>query len=164
VYASRQTTGIFTVAEQLGFFAGGSTLPPGFKYEPSLLTVDEELALLEQVKVLPFKEFLFRGYVGKRRVVSYGWQYDFSTEVLRKTNDMPPFLLSLRETDGCAVVISHDRWFLDRIATRIFAVEGNSEVVWHEGSYQSHIEDLHKRKGAAADQLHRVAFKKVVRA
>jgi hypothetical protein len=59
--------------------------------------------------------------------------------------------------------ISHDRWFLDRIATHILAFEGNSEVVWHEGNFQSYVEDLHKRKGADADQPHRVAFKKLVR-
>src|SRR5438270_2175507 len=65
---------------------------------------------------------------------------------------------------GCAVVISHDRWFLDRIATHILAFEGNSEVVWHEGNYQSYIEDLKKRKGPDADQPHRVAYRKLVRA
>ena len=65
---------------------------------------------------------------------------------------------------GCVVVISHDRWFLDRIATHILAFEGNSEVVWHEGNYGSYIEDLKKRKGADADQPHRIAFKKLVRA
>jgi len=71
---------------------------------------------------------------------------------------------ALLDFAGCAVVISHDRWFLDRIATHILAFEGNSEVVWHEGNYQSYIEDLRKRKGADADQPHRVAFKRLVRA
>ena len=64
---------------------------------------------------------------------------------------------------GCAVVISHDRWFLDRIATHILAFEGDSEVVWHEGNYQEYEEDLHKRKGADADQPHRIKYKKLVR-
>jgi ATP-binding cassette ChvD family protein len=71
---------------------------------------------------------------------------------------------ALLDFSGCAVVISHDRWFLDRVATHILAFEGNSEVVWHEGNYQSYIEDLKKRKGADADQPHRIAFKKLVRA
>jgi len=70
---------------------------------------------------------------------------------------------ALLDFSGCAVVISHDRWFLDRIATHILAFEGNSEVVWHEGNYQSYIEDLKKRKGPDADQPHRVAYKKLVR-
>jgi sulfate-transporting ATPase len=71
---------------------------------------------------------------------------------------------ALLDFAGCAVVISHDRWFLDRIATHILAFEGNSEVVWHEGNYQSYIEDLKRRKGPDADQPHRVAYKKLVRA
>jgi energy-dependent translational throttle protein EttA len=65
---------------------------------------------------------------------------------------------------GCVVVISHDRWFLDRIATHILAFEGNSEVIWHEGNYQSYKEDLKRRKGIDADQPHRIAYKRLVRA
>jgi energy-dependent translational throttle protein EttA len=64
---------------------------------------------------------------------------------------------------GCAVVISHDRWFLDRVATHILAFEGDSEVVWFEGNYGAYIEDLKKRKGPDADQPHRIKYKKLVR-
>jgi ATP-binding cassette ChvD family protein len=64
---------------------------------------------------------------------------------------------------GCAVVISHDRWFLDRVATHILAFEGESEVVWFEGNYGAYIEDLKKRKGPDADQPHRIKYKKLVR-
>ena len=63
---------------------------------------------------------------------------------------------------GCAVVISHDRWFLDRIATHILAFEGNSEVVWFEGNYQDYAADYHRRKGASVDQPHRIRYKKLV--
>ena len=63
---------------------------------------------------------------------------------------------------GCAVVISHDRWFLDRIATHILAFEGNSEIVWYEGNYQEYSADYHKRKGASVDQPHRIRYKKLV--
>jgi sulfate-transporting ATPase len=63
---------------------------------------------------------------------------------------------------GCAVVISHDRWFLDRIATHILAFEGNSEVVWYEGNYQEYATDYHKRKGSSVDQPHRIRYKKLV--
>jgi energy-dependent translational throttle protein EttA len=63
---------------------------------------------------------------------------------------------------GCAVVISHDRWFLDRIATHILAFEGNSEVVWYEGNYQDYAADYHKRKGTSVDQPHRIRYKKLV--
>jgi ATP-binding cassette ChvD family protein len=63
---------------------------------------------------------------------------------------------------GCAVVISHDRWFLDRIATHILAFEGNSEVVWFEGNYGEYAADLKRRKGVDANQPHRIRYKKLV--
>jgi energy-dependent translational throttle protein EttA len=62
---------------------------------------------------------------------------------------------------GCAVVISHDRWFLDRIATHILAFEGDSKVFWHEGNYQSYEENRRARLGHAADQPHRLKYKKL---
>ncbi len=71
--------------------------------------------------------------------------------------------VALLDYSGCAVVISHDRWFLDRVATHILAFEGNSEVVWFEGNYQAYIEDLRKRKGADAAQPHRIKFKPLTR-
>ena len=60
---------------------------------------------------------------------------------------------------GCAVVISHDRWFLDRIATHILAFEGDSQVAWFEGNYQEYVEDYKKRKGEDASQPHRIRYK-----
>jgi energy-dependent translational throttle protein EttA len=60
---------------------------------------------------------------------------------------------------GCAVVISHDRWFLDRIATHILAFEGDSQVIWFEGNYQEYVEDFKRRKGEAAAQPHRLRYK-----
>jgi ATP-binding cassette ChvD family protein len=62
---------------------------------------------------------------------------------------------------GCAVVISHDRWFLDRIATHILAFEGDSKVVWFEGNFQDYDADLHRRLGADADQPHRIKYRKL---
>ncbi|HEX7977860.1 MAG TPA: energy-dependent translational throttle protein EttA [Gemmatimonadaceae bacterium] len=70
---------------------------------------------------------------------------------------------ALLQFAGCAVVISHDRWFLDRIATHILAFEGNSEVVWFEGNFKEYDADLRRRKGADADTPHRVTYKKLVR-
>jgi ATP-binding cassette ChvD family protein len=64
---------------------------------------------------------------------------------------------------GCAVVISHDRWFLDRIATHILAFEGDSRVVWFEGNYQDYHADLRRRLGADADQPHRIKYRKLTR-
>ena len=70
---------------------------------------------------------------------------------------------ALNDFAGCAVVISHDRWFLDRVATHMLAFEGESEVVWFEGNYKEYEADLHKRKGADADQPHRIKYRKLVR-
>jgi ATP-binding cassette ChvD family protein len=63
---------------------------------------------------------------------------------------------------GCAVIISHDRWFLDRVATHILAFEGDSRVVWFEGNYQDYEADGHRRLGAEADQPHRIKYRKLV--
>jgi ATPase subunit of ABC transporter with duplicated ATPase domains len=64
---------------------------------------------------------------------------------------------------GCAVVISHDRWFLDRIATHVLAFEGESEVRWFEGNFSDYEADRHRRLGAEADQPHRIRYKPLVR-
>src|SRR5215216_7055576 len=83
---------------QLNLFGPGPTLPEGFRYRPEVVSADAEEELLARVRELPFREFEFHGYRGKRRVVSYGWRYDFNESVLQKSNDIPSFLLSLRET------------------------------------------------------------------
>lgn len=68
----------------------------GFRYRPELIVPEDEAALVGRVRELPFKEFEFHGYLGKRRVVSFGWHYDFSGSKLRKAEDIPEFLLPLR--------------------------------------------------------------------
>jgi sulfate-transporting ATPase len=78
---------------------------------------------------------------------------DLDIETLRALED------ALVAFPGCAVVISHDRWFLDRIATHILAFEGDSQVVWFEGNYQEYVEDYRKRKGEDANQPHRIRYK-----
>jgi energy-dependent translational throttle protein EttA len=78
---------------------------------------------------------------------------DLDIETLRALED------ALVAFPGCAVVISHDRWFLDRIATHILAFEGDSQVVWFEGNYQDYVEDYRKRKGEDASQPHRIRYK-----
>ena len=64
---------------------------------------------------------------------------------------------------GCAVIVSHDRWFLDRVATHILAFEGDSYVHWFNGNFSSYQEDLHRRKGKEADQPHRIKYRKLTR-
>jgi ATP-binding cassette ChvD family protein len=78
---------------------------------------------------------------------------DLDVETLRALEE------ALLSFPGCAVVISHDRWFLDRIATHILAFEGNSEVVWFEGNYSEYVDDLKKRRGDEADEPHRVRYR-----
>ncbi len=78
-------------------------------------------------------------------------------------NTMRALEEALENFGGCAVVISHDRWFLDRIATHILAFEGDSKVVWFEGNYSEYEEDRKKRLGAAADQPHRIKYRQLTR-
>jgi ATP-binding cassette ChvD family protein len=80
---------------------------------------------------------------------------DLDVETLRALEE------ALLGFPGCAVVISHDRWFLDRIATHILAFEGLSEVVWFEGNYADYAADLKRRKGDDADQPHRIRYKRL---
>jgi len=80
---------------------------------------------------------------------------DLDVETLRALEE------ALLSFPGCAVVISHDRWFLDRVATHILAFEGDSKVVWFEGNYQEYEADRHKRLGAEADQPHRIKYKRI---
>ena len=88
-----------SMPRQLDIFGRGPgpALPDGFRYQPDLLSSADEAALLERVRELPFKDFEFHGYTGKRRVVSYGWHYDFAERALRKADDIPPFLRELRK-------------------------------------------------------------------
>jgi alkylated DNA repair dioxygenase AlkB len=81
---------------QFDLFGRTSALPGGFRYQPALLSETEAGALLDSIKSLPFKEFEFHGFVGKRRVVFFGWRYDFNGGGLTKTDDMPDFLLAVR--------------------------------------------------------------------
>ena len=83
--------------KQLNFLADPPALPEGFRFAQDFVTPEEEQALAERLALLPFKEFEFQGYLGKRRVVSFGWQYVFDGSGLRKADDMPDFLLPLRE-------------------------------------------------------------------
>ena len=82
---------------------------------------------------------------------------DLDVETLRALEE------ALLAFPGCAVVISHDRWFLDRIATHILAFEGDSQVVWFEGNYQEYVADFQRRRGSEALQPHRIRYKPLTR-
>ncbi len=80
---------------------------------------------------------------------------DLDVETLRALEE------ALLEFPGCAMVISHDRWFLDRIATHILAFEGDSQVVWFQGNYADYAEDLKRRRGGDAEQPHRIRYRRL---
>jgi ATPase subunit of ABC transporter with duplicated ATPase domains len=82
---------------------------------------------------------------------------DLDINTLRALED------ALENFGGCAIVISHDRWFLDRIATHILAFEGDSQVVYFDGNYSQYEEDRKRRLGADADQPHRIKYRQFTR-
>lgn len=91
------------MTSQFDLFGGGgagppvsTNLPEGFRYQPDLISRQQEIALLDHIRELPFKEFEFHGYTGKRRVVSFGWKYDYTARRLNRADDIPDFLLELR--------------------------------------------------------------------
>jgi alkylated DNA repair dioxygenase AlkB len=92
------------MTQQMDVFSGADfpsttreEFPDGFRYAPELITPEEEVELRARIGELPFREFEFHGYKGKRRVISFGWQYDFSSRELREASDIPAFLLELRD-------------------------------------------------------------------
>src|SRR4051812_23178891 len=85
-------------SQQPALFDDGERLPRGFKYQPDFIPADEEAELVRHIEQLPLKEFEFQGFTGKRRVVSFGWRYDFNDRELQKADDIPPFLMPLRES------------------------------------------------------------------
>ena len=92
------------MTQQMDVFSGADVpsmnreeFPEGFRYAPDLITPEEEVELLARIGELPFREFEFHGYRGKRRVISFGWHYDFASRELREASDIPDFLLPLRD-------------------------------------------------------------------
>src|SRR6185503_1565939 len=83
-------------AHQPSLFEAPPDLPPGMVYRPEFISAAEERELAAWLETLPFKPFLFQGFEGRRQVVSFGWQYDFSRSHLLKAHDTPPELLPLR--------------------------------------------------------------------
>jgi alkylated DNA repair dioxygenase AlkB len=85
------------MADQLSLFDRKPGLPDGFRYHPDLLDNEEERALVAEIKRMPFKEFEFHGFSGRRRQVSFGWQYDFNHAKLRQAAAIPEFVRPVRE-------------------------------------------------------------------
>ena len=102
-------------------------LPEGFAYADDLISRDEERALLESVGTLPFREFEFHGYTGKRRVVSFGWRYDFETERLDPRDDVPAWLLPLRARAAAFAGLAPERL----AQTLVTEYPAGAAIGWH---------------------------------
>lgn len=114
--------------KQLNFLAEAPVLPEGFRYEKDFITVQEERELADRLVGLPFKEFEFQGYLGKRRVVSFGWQYVFDGSGLRKADDMPDFLLALRDRAAAYAELAPQD--LQHVLLTEYA--GGAGIGWHK--------------------------------
>ena len=83
--------------DQLTLLGAGPELPEGFRYQPDVISAEDEQDLTERIRELPLKEFEFHGFTAKRRVISYGWKYDFEAREVRQAEEIPSWLLPLRE-------------------------------------------------------------------
>jgi len=95
--------------EQLALFASPQSMPAGFRYAPDVVDTAEEARLVDAFADLPFKEFEFHGFLGKRRVVSFGLRYDFNGGGLKAAEPVPPFLLPLRDRAAAFAGLSPER-------------------------------------------------------
>jgi alkylated DNA repair dioxygenase AlkB len=125
--SARFLTAFRLMPNQLNLFGSVQSLPDGFKYQADVVSPDEEERLLRHVRELPFRDLEFHGYVGKRRVVLFGWRYDFNDSVLRKTGDIPPFLLSLR--DVAAAFAGMDATQLQQVLVTEY--DAGAGIGWH---------------------------------
>jgi alkylated DNA repair dioxygenase AlkB len=116
---------------QLDLFKPRPVLPEGFRYEPEFLSADEERDLAARFAELAFKPFEFHGYFGKRRVVSFGWRYDFGTEALARADQIPAFLHPVRDRAAkFAGVMPAD---LEHALVTEYA--GGAEIGWHKDRF-----------------------------
>jgi alkylated DNA repair dioxygenase AlkB len=112
---------------QLGFFESAPVMPPGFTYRPGVLSASDEAEIIGLISTLPFAPFEFHGYTGKRKVVSYGWKYDYDAEVARPVDDIPPFLFPLRAIAASIAGIPPER-LQQALVTEY---EPGSAIGWH---------------------------------
>ncbi|HJU66803.1 MAG TPA: alpha-ketoglutarate-dependent dioxygenase AlkB [Gemmatimonadaceae bacterium] len=112
---------------QLSLLESATRLPEGFGYQPSLVSPAEEEGLVRELKGLPFKNFEFHGHLGKRRVVFYGWRYDFNQGGLRQADPIPAFLLALRDKAATFARMPSDR--LQHVLVTEYDV--GAAIGWH---------------------------------
>jgi alkylated DNA repair dioxygenase AlkB len=114
-------------SEQSELFAPEPRLPVGFDYREALISLNEQRALVERFASLPFQPFEFHGYLGKRRIVSFGWRYDYGGRTLRESASIPSFLLPLREQAAAFAQIPAQR--LQQILVTEYAP--GAGIGWH---------------------------------
>ena len=115
------------ILHQPDLFDAEPILPPGFAYWEDVISPGEELAMAKRFEDLPFAPFEFHGYLGKRRVVSFGWRYDFAGRTLRGSDAIPSFLLPLREQAAACAAVSADS--LQQILVTEYAP--GAGIGWH---------------------------------
>jgi alkylated DNA repair dioxygenase AlkB len=121
---------------QLTLFEATDSLPEGFQYQPELLSEDEERDLVALFRDLPFKEFEFHGFLGKRRVVSFGWKYDFNTGKLQGSDPIPEFILPIREKAAAFAAIEPQ----SLVHVLVTEYSPGTAIGWHKD--RPHYEDV----------------------
>ncbi|CAN5858290.1 alpha-ketoglutarate-dependent dioxygenase AlkB [soil metagenome] len=113
--------------DELDLLPGNPMLPQGFTCREDVLSAPEEARLVERIRELPLKEFEFHGFTARRRNISFGWQYDFSRSRLDETEDIPPWLLPLRETAAAFAGLTPDQ--LPHVL--ILEYSAGAAIGWH---------------------------------
>jgi alkylated DNA repair dioxygenase AlkB len=119
-------------APQLDLFQSDPTLPEGLRYQPELITPQEEARLAQALAELPFKPFEFHGYLGKRQVVAFGWRYDYSVRAVDEAAPIPDFLLPIRERAAAFAGLAPE----DLQQAMINAYEPGAGIGWHRDKPQ----------------------------
>jgi alkylated DNA repair dioxygenase AlkB len=166
-------------SRQTSLLEPGPALPEGLTYEADWLPADEERDLVRRFADLPFKAFEFHGYLGKRRVVSFGWQYDFNDMKVRRAEDMPHFLLFLRQraaafagldasdlqhvllteyAPGAAIGWHKDRSVFDEVvgisllSPCVFRLRQKAGTGWKRASFTAEPRSAYLLRGAARNE------------
>ena len=116
-----------SISAELPLLTGLGDLPEGFRYRPELITPQQEQALIAHLRELDFAPFEFHGFEGKRRVISYGWRYDFNGGGLKKADELPAFLLPVR--DAAAVSFGIESASLEQAL--VLEYPPGSTIGWH---------------------------------
>jgi alkylated DNA repair dioxygenase AlkB len=114
-------------SDQNDLFTAPNKEPGGLRYQEDVVSLEEERALIEHLEALPFKPFEFHGFLGKRRVVSFGWRYDFAGRTLRNSDPLPSFLLPLRDSAADIACVSADSFQ----QVLINEYEAGAGIGWH---------------------------------